>query len=130
MSDLKQLVPPLELCKQIPEGNFTATALVWCGDTFYQNIYVLPRACGCIKKDVDIAAATGTPINGTKIRRVDIVSVAVTSQPVSRITGNRSVFAVYVPILHGKNLKPKRMTSVSTTNLQNGQKIYETLQFC
>ena len=57
MSDLKQLVPPLELCKQIPEGNFTATALVWCGDTFYQNIYVLPRACGCIKKDVDIAAA-------------------------------------------------------------------------
>ena len=58
MSDLKQLVPPLELCKQIPEGNFTATALVWCGDTFYQNIYVLPRACGgCIKKDVNIAAA-------------------------------------------------------------------------
>lgn len=29
MNNLEQLVPPLELCKQIPEGAFADSALVW-----------------------------------------------------------------------------------------------------
>lgn len=29
MSNLKNIVPPLELCKQIPEGEFGDSALVW-----------------------------------------------------------------------------------------------------
>ena len=29
MSKLEDLVPPLELCKQIPEGEFADSALVW-----------------------------------------------------------------------------------------------------
>ena len=29
MSDLKQLVPPPELCKKIPDGEFADSALVW-----------------------------------------------------------------------------------------------------
>lgn len=29
MSDLKTLVPPLELCQQIPQGSFDDSALVW-----------------------------------------------------------------------------------------------------
>lgn len=29
MSNLKSIVPPLELCKQIPVGEFEDTALVW-----------------------------------------------------------------------------------------------------
>lgn len=29
MSKLKELVPPLELCKQIPDGAFDDSALVW-----------------------------------------------------------------------------------------------------
>jgi len=43
---------------QIPDGDFSTTALAWFGDVFYQNIYVLPRECGdCIKKDSCIAPA-------------------------------------------------------------------------
>ena len=30
MSNLKSIVPPLELCKQIPAGEFEDSALVWC----------------------------------------------------------------------------------------------------
>ena len=30
MSNLKNIVPPVELCKQIPVGEFEDTALVWC----------------------------------------------------------------------------------------------------
>ena len=30
MSNLKNIVPPLELCKQIPAGEFEDSALVWC----------------------------------------------------------------------------------------------------
>ena len=29
MSNLESIVPPLELCKQIPEGEFEDSALVW-----------------------------------------------------------------------------------------------------
>lgn len=29
MSNLQDLVPPLELCKQIPEGKFEDSALIW-----------------------------------------------------------------------------------------------------
>ena len=29
MSKLEDLIPPLELCKQIPEGEFAGSALVW-----------------------------------------------------------------------------------------------------
>lgn len=45
MSNLKSIVPPLELCKQIPEGEFEDSALVWVdGNT--QNpciVFVEPR---------------------------------------------------------------------------------------
>lgn len=54
---LEELVPPLELCKQIPEGEFADSALVWAGDQFYQNIRVLPRGCQCIKIDAVISPA-------------------------------------------------------------------------
>ena len=30
MSNLESIVPPLELCKKIPEGEFEDSALVWC----------------------------------------------------------------------------------------------------
>ena len=30
MSNLKSIVPPLELCKKIPAGEFEDSALVWC----------------------------------------------------------------------------------------------------
>lgn len=30
MSNLESIVPPLELCKQIPAGEFEDSALVWC----------------------------------------------------------------------------------------------------
>ena len=30
MSNLENIVPPLELCKQIPVGEFEDSALVWC----------------------------------------------------------------------------------------------------
>ena len=32
MNDLESIVPPLELCKQIPEGKFENSALVWTFD--------------------------------------------------------------------------------------------------
>ena len=32
MSELKDIVPPLELCKQIPAGAFDDSALVWMDD--------------------------------------------------------------------------------------------------
>lgn len=30
MSNLERIVPPLELCKKIPAGEFEDSALVWC----------------------------------------------------------------------------------------------------
>ena len=30
MSNLESIVPPLDLCKKIPEGEFRDSALVWC----------------------------------------------------------------------------------------------------
>lgn len=45
MSNLESIVPPVELCKQIPEGEFEDSALVWVdGNT--QNpfeVFVEPR---------------------------------------------------------------------------------------
>ena len=37
--ELKDLVPPLELCKQIPEGEFSDSALVWVydGESWWVN---------------------------------------------------------------------------------------------
>ena len=62
MSELKNLVPPPELCKKIPAGNFTTTALAYYGDVFYKNISVLPRESGdCIQKDICIAPAPTLP---------------------------------------------------------------------
>lgn len=57
MSKLDDLVPPLELCKQIPDGKFADSALVWGGDQFYQSIRVLPRGCQCVKLDAVICPA-------------------------------------------------------------------------
>lgn len=36
MSELKNLVPPLELCKLIPQGEFEDSALVWVVNGDYQ----------------------------------------------------------------------------------------------
>lgn len=37
MSTLESLVPPLELCKQIPAGKFEDSALVWWGSHVYMR---------------------------------------------------------------------------------------------
>ena len=44
MSNLKNLVPPLELCKRIPAGEFEDTALVWVYDDV---VGFLCRTSGC-----------------------------------------------------------------------------------
>lgn len=44
MSRLENLIPPLELCKQIPEGEFEDSALVWVYDDV---VGFLCRASGC-----------------------------------------------------------------------------------
>lgn len=45
MNNLKSIVPPLELCKLIPEGEFEDSALVWVdGNTQNPNsVFVEPR---------------------------------------------------------------------------------------
>ena len=44
MSNLKNLVPPLELCKRIPAGEFEDAALVWVYDDV---VGFLCRTSGC-----------------------------------------------------------------------------------
>lgn len=44
MSNLKSIVPPLELCKQIPAGEFEDSALVWVYDDL---VGFLCRTSGC-----------------------------------------------------------------------------------
>lgn len=44
MSTLERIVPPLELCKQIPEGEFEDSALVWVYDDV---VGFLCRTSGC-----------------------------------------------------------------------------------
>lgn len=44
MSNLKSIVPPLELCKQIPAGEFEDSALVWVYDDV---VGFLCRTSGC-----------------------------------------------------------------------------------
>lgn len=44
MSTLERIVPPLELCKQIPAGEFEDTALVWVYDDV---VGFLCRTSGC-----------------------------------------------------------------------------------
>lgn len=44
MSNLKSIVPPLELCKQIPAGEFEDAALVWVYDDV---VGFLCRTSGC-----------------------------------------------------------------------------------
>ena len=39
MSTLENIVPPLELCKKIPEGKFADSALVWWGACVYPRLY-------------------------------------------------------------------------------------------
>lgn len=39
MKTLETLVPPLELCKQIPAGAFADSALVWWGACVYPRIH-------------------------------------------------------------------------------------------
>ena len=45
MSNLESIVPPLELCKLIPEGEFAASALVWVDDNTQNpnSVFVEPR---------------------------------------------------------------------------------------
>lgn len=45
MSELKDIVPPLELCKQIPAGEFEDSALVW-RDCSCRGYYVSERFAG------------------------------------------------------------------------------------
>lgn len=40
---LEKLVPPLDLCKQIPDGAFADSALVWYRATISGDYVVLPR---------------------------------------------------------------------------------------
>ena len=56
MSKLEDLVPPLELCRQIPEGKFDDSALVWYRATISGDYVCLPR----LYKNVD-AARTAAP---------------------------------------------------------------------
>ena len=44
MSNLKSIVPPVELCKQIPAGEFEDSALVWVYDDV---VGFLCRTSGC-----------------------------------------------------------------------------------
>ena len=44
MSKLESIVPPLELCKQIPAGEFEDSALVWVYDDVVE---ILCRTSGC-----------------------------------------------------------------------------------
>lgn len=41
MTTLEQLVPPFELCQQIPKDAFNDTALVWCFNGLHY--WVIPR---------------------------------------------------------------------------------------
>ena len=44
--ELEDLVPPMKLCKQIPEGKFDESALVWEKHDEDQNVYeICPRLC-------------------------------------------------------------------------------------
>lgn len=45
MSKLENIVPPLELCKQIPAGEFADSALVWVGGSTQKpsDVFVEPR---------------------------------------------------------------------------------------
>jgi len=43
MNELKDLVPPLEMCKQIPRGAFNDSALVWITDSCGENPIAEPR---------------------------------------------------------------------------------------
>ena len=45
MSELKDIVPPLELCKRIPAGAFEDSALVWeCYERFFRGIDIIGQS--------------------------------------------------------------------------------------
>ena len=54
---LKELVPPVELCKQIPEGEFAGSVFVYFYDANGQNITLDQREGDAIWKDVVLAPA-------------------------------------------------------------------------
>ena len=57
MSRLEDLVPPLELCKKIPQGKFADSALVWMWD-LDGDPGLFPRECGiCNQYGTEIAIA-------------------------------------------------------------------------
>ena len=54
---LESLVPPLDLCKQIPQGAFENSVLVWMGDLDGDPV-LFPRECGiCNQYGAEIAIA-------------------------------------------------------------------------
>ena len=57
MSNLESIVPPLELCKQIPEGEFEDSALVWVKDPDGIEM-VLPREVAQFEHDEMVSAPT------------------------------------------------------------------------
>ena len=48
--ELKDLVPPLELCAEIPDGKFKDSALVWCEDEDGLEL-VMPREIAEFEKE-------------------------------------------------------------------------------
>lgn len=48
--ELKDLVPPVELCSEIPEGKFADSGLVWCKDEDGLEL-VMPREIAKFEKD-------------------------------------------------------------------------------
>lgn len=57
MSKLESIVPPLELCKQIPAGEFEDSALVWVEDEDGIEL-VMPREVAQYEHDEMIPAPT------------------------------------------------------------------------
>lgn len=57
MSNLESIVPPVELCKQIPAGEFEDSALVWVEDEDGIEL-VMPREVAQYEHDEMIPAPT------------------------------------------------------------------------
>lgn len=57
MSDLENLVPPLELCKKIPAGEFADTYAAYFWDANGENITLDKRDGDAIWKDIVMAPA-------------------------------------------------------------------------
>lgn len=80
MSNLKSIVPPLELCKQIPVGEFEDTALVWVYDMAALG-KVMPRGMVQFEGTWMIAAPTLGEILD-EMERVESWDTATITRPI------------------------------------------------